>query len=230
MLNRINSFFMYRDKSIFKIGRPVILFTISFSLIFFSSVCKAQESPATDKKDSSAAGSKNITREIVSMKDTAAKKPHSPRTAAIRSAILPGLGQIYNKKYWKLPIVYGALGVTGYIFFDNIKVYKESKFAYAARIKAEPPLRDSTDYNILETRFKLYSVGSIRNQRDKFRQYIDYSVLFFVFFWGLNVIDASVDGHLKSFDVSPNLSLKLKAGYSEMAKTSGVSLVMKIGK
>lgn len=224
----LTNFFGYRNKSIFKIGKPVIFFTLFFSLTLFSSVCKAQETPAADKKDSSATGTKNITREIVSMKDTIAKKPHSPRTAAIRSAILPGLGQIYNKKYWKLPIVYGALGVTGYIFFDNVKVYKESKFAYAARIKAEPPLRDSTDYNKLETRFKLYSVGSIRNQRDKFRQYIDYSVLFFVFFWGLNVIDASVDAHLKSFDVSPNLSLKLKAGYSEMAKTSGVSLVMSI--
>jgi Family of unknown function (DUF5683) len=227
MQNRINNFCGYRDKTIFKIGKPLIFFTLFFALIFLSSVCTAQE-PAIDKKDSSAVSSKNITREIVSMKDTTAKKPHSPRTAAIRSAILPGLGQIYNKKYWKLPIVYGALGVTGYIFFDNIKVYKESKFAYAARIKAEPPLLDSTDYNKLETRFKLFSVGSIRNQRDKFRQYIDYSILFFVFFWGLNVIDASVDAHLKSFDVGPNLSLKLKAGYSEMAKTNGISLVMNI--
>ena len=53
--------------------------------------------------------------------DTSKKKIHDPKIAVRRSAILPGLGQIYNKKYWKLPIVYGGLGVTGYIFFDNIK-------------------------------------------------------------------------------------------------------------
>lgn len=228
MQNRIKSLYGHNRLSIFKIDNTFICITVFFLLVLLSSVCTAQETKTTITKDSSETVGKNITREIVSMKDSAVKKPHSPRTAAIRSAILPGLGQIYNKKYWKLPLVYGALGVTGYIFFDNIKVYKESKFAYAARIKAEPPLRDSTDYNKLETKYKLYSTGSIRNQRDKFRQYIDYSVLFFIFFWGLNVIDASVDAHLKSFDVSPNLSLKLKAGYSEMAKTSGISLVMNI--
>jgi Family of unknown function (DUF5683) len=228
MQNKIKSFYGHKRISIFEIGNPIIFIPIFFLLIFLCSVCTAQEPKTTVVKDSSGISNKSIAREIVSMKDSAVKKPHSPRTAAIRSAILPGLGQIYNKKYWKLPLVYGALGVTGFIFFDNIKVYKESKFAYAARIKAEPPLRDSTDYNKLETKYKLYSTGSIRNQRDKFRQYIDYSVLFFVFFWGLNVIDASVDAHLKSFDVSPNLSLKLKAGYSEMAKTNGISLVMNI--
>jgi hypothetical protein len=230
MLNKIKSFYGHNTVSIFEIDNPLIFITLFFLLLFFSSVCAAQEPKTTLAKDSSGISSKNITREIVSMKDSAVKKPHSPRTAAIRSAILPGLGQIYNKKYWKLPFVYGALGVTGFIFFDNIKVYKESKFAYAARIKAELPLplQDSTDYKKLETKYKLYSIGSIRNQRDKFRQYIDYSVVFFILFWGLNVVDASVDAHLKSFDVSPNLSLKLKAGYSEMAKTNGVSLVMNI--
>src|SRR5215510_2828564 len=79
--------------------------------------------------------------------DTTAKKQEpdtskkvmmwDPKIAARRSAIIPGWGQIYNKKYWKLPIVYGGLGVCGYVFFDNIKTYKEYKFAYAARIKAQ---------------------------------------------------------------------------------------------
>src|SRR6185503_9263541 len=68
-----------------------------------------------------------------------------PKIAARRSAIIPGWGQIYNKKYWKLPIVYGALGVTGYIFVNNIKIYKEYKFAYSARIKAMDPPQGSSD-------------------------------------------------------------------------------------
>jgi hypothetical protein len=154
-------------------------------------------------------------------------KVYNPRKAALYSAILPGLGQIYNKKYWKLPIVYGALGVTGYIFIDNIKTYREYRSAYAIRYRASlpPPLTDSTGYNELKEIYKRISPESIRAARDEFRQYIDYSVLFFVLFWGLNVVDAAVDAHLKAFDVSPDLSLRIKPGHSEMAGTNGVSLV-----
>ena len=151
-------------------------------------------------------------------------KVHSPRKAIIRSAIIPGWGQIYNKKYWKLPIVYGALGVTTYIFFDNRKVYKDSRVAYAAKFKASRG--DSSDYHLIKPEYLRYQLEDIRYQRDQFRKYLDYSVLYFLLFWGLNVVDAAVDAHLKSFDVSPDLSLKLKAGYSEMAGTKGISLVL----
>ena len=157
---------------------------------------------------------------------------HSPRKAAIRSAILPGWGQIYNKKYWKLPIVYGAIGVTTYIFFDNIKTYREYRSAYTIRYNASlpPPDTDSTGYDDLDEIYKTISPESIRAARDQFRRYIDYSVLFFLLFWGLNVVDASVDAHLKSFDVSPDLTFNIKPCYSEMAGTSGLSFVLNIGK
>jgi hypothetical protein len=158
-------------------------------------------------------------------KDSMAKR-HSPRKAAIRSAILPGLGQIYNKKYWKLPIVYAALGITGYIFVDNLSTYREYRFAYAARIKAAAPQPDSTDYNKLKDIYKIIQPESIRVARNRFRQYIDYSAVFFIVFWGLNVVDATVDAHLKLFDVSPDLSLHLKPGPSQMAGTNGLSLVL----
>ena len=157
------------------------------------------------------------------------QKVHSPRKAIIRSAIIPGWGQIYNKKYWKLPLVYGALGTTAYIFVDNIKTYKDLRFAYAAKYKASLPAgagRDSTDYNKLPSKYLLVPAESLRSGRDQFRRYIDYSVLFFVVFWGLNVVDAAVDAHLKSFDVSTDLSLRIKPGYSEMAGTKGISLVL----
>lgn len=154
-------------------------------------------------------------------------KVHSPRKAIIRSAILPGWGQIYNKKYWKLPLVYGALGTTAYVFIDNISTYRELRFAYRARFEATPQGGgDSTNFRKLASRYTVIPMESIRNGRDQFRRYIDYSVLFFVFFWGLNVVDAAVDGHLKSFDVSPELSLRIKPGYSEMAGTKGISIVL----
>ena len=160
--------------------------------------------------------------------DTSKKaRVFNPKVAARRSALIPGWGQVYNKKYWKVPIVYTALGITGYIFFDNIKTYKEYKFAYAARIKAQSGIpSDSADYNKLKDIYKVLSPGSIRTARDEFRRYVDYSALIFLLFWGLNVVDATVDAHLKGFDVSPDLSLHLKAGYSDFAKTNGVSLVL----
>jgi hypothetical protein len=164
------------------------------------------------------------------LEDTIARLFNPPKIAAIRSAILPGLGQVYNKKYWKLPIIYGALGLTGYVFFDNTKTYKEYKFAYAARINAQAPTIDSTGYNQLKDIYKVLTPGSIRSARDQFRRYIDYSVLVFMVLWGLNVMDAAVDAHLKSFDVSPDLSLQIKPGHSEMANTNGLSLILNIGK
>jgi hypothetical protein len=170
-----------------------------------------------------------IAQPVTDKKVDSTLKVHSVRRAVISSAILPGLGQIYNKKYWKLPLVYGALGITSYIFFDNLQVYRDSRFAYKAKYKASLPVgrgRDSSDYSKIKPEYLPVSLEGLRRNRDQFRKYLDYSVLFFVFFWGLNVVDAAVDAHLKSFDVSDDLSLKLKAGYSEMAGTKGISIVL----
>ncbi len=174
-----------------------------------------------------------LVKDTVSKKqgpDTAAKKkPHNPKTAAIRSAILPGWGQIYNKKYWKLPIVYGALGTTAGVFFYNLKNYKDLRQAYTGKYNLRV-FGDSTEYKKIKPELLPLSEESLRFNRDQFRRDVDYTVLFFLLFWGLNVIDASVDAHLKSFDVSPDLSLKIKPGRSEMAGTNGISLVLQIGK
>lgn len=162
--------------------------------------------------------------------DTSVKKKiYNPKVAAIRSAILPGLGQIYNKKYWKLPIVYGALGITGGVFVFNLKNYKDLKQAYIGKFNARVN-KDSTEYRKIKTELLPLSEESLRFNRDQFRRNLDYSVLIFLLLWGLNVVDASVDAHLKSFDVSPDLSLQIRPGRSEMAGTNGLSLVFHIGK
>ena len=155
---------------------------------------------------------------------------HSPRKATLRSAILPGWGQVYNKKYWKVPIVYGALGATAGIFFYNLKNYRNTRFAYAAKYKASLPApnNDSTDYKKIRPELLPLSLESLRFYRNEFRRDIDYTVVIFLLLWGLNVVDATVDAHLKGFDVSPDLSLQVKPGYSPMANTTGISIVMKI--
>lgn len=149
----------------------------------------------------------------------------NPRTATLRSAILPGWGQIYNKKYWKLPLVWGALGTTAGIYFYNVKNYRSLKEAYIYLTDTDPG--NDGQVNPL---YRNLSAESIRSYRNSFRQNVDYSVLFFLLFWGLNVVDATVDAHLKAFDVDDNLSLEIRPGYSPMANTSGISLVLNIGK
>ena len=164
--------------------------------------------------------------------ETETVKKHNPRTAAIRSAIFPGLGQIYNKKYWKLPIVYGAMGATAGIFFYNLTNYRDTRFAYSAKYKAslQPPLRDSADYFKIKPNLLPLSLESLRSYRNQFRRDVDYWALFFLLAWALNVVDATVDAHLKTFDISPDLSLQIKPGRSQMAGTNGISLVLNVGK
>jgi len=152
---------------------------------------------------------------------------YSPRKAMIRSAIIPGWGQIYNKKYWKLPLVYGALGTSAYLFFRNLKQYKEAKEAYILATDNNPNNDDQIQQPYFTVKDQPERIRTFRNQ---VRQNVDYSVLFFIIFWGLNVADAAVDAHLKTFDVSDDLSLHIKPGFSPMARTSGISLVLAIGK
>jgi hypothetical protein len=151
------------------------------------------------------------------------------KIAATRSAIFPGLGQIYNKKYWKLPIVYGALVTAGFVFNYNHKNYQELRQAYKGKYNARV-FKDSTEYFKIKPTLVPLSEESLRFNRDQFRRNMDFSILAFALLWGLNVLDAAVDAHLKSFDVGPDLSLQIKPGHSEMANTNGLSLVLHIGK
>lgn len=207
--------------------RKHFIYFLSILFVFINTV-NAQERAAVDLKKADVQKLKNISENSDSVKVNV----HDPRKAAIRSAILPGLGQAYNKSYWKIPIVYGALGATSYIFFYNIKNYKDTRFAYQAKYKASLaiPQRDSTDYFKIRPDLVPISQEGLKFYRDTFRRDIDYAVLFFVLVWGLNVAEASVDAHLKTFDISPDLSLKIKPGHSEMAGTNGLSVVLKIGK
>jgi len=184
-------------------------------ILFVSTSSSAQQVDTLKRKDSIPAAKV----------DSLIKVDHSPRKAAIRSAIIPGWGQAYNKKYWKIPIVYAALGITGYIFVDNIKTYKDLKFSYAAKYKASISPYDSTDYFKIKPQYLPISADALRQYRNQFRQYIDYSAVFFVLFWGLNVVDAVVDAHLKAFDISPDLSMKIRPAYNPFSNTGAVSLV-----
>ncbi|MGQ0739438.1 MAG: DUF5683 domain-containing protein [Bacteroidota bacterium] len=208
---------MYHTKKILLL----LLMTASFSFSFAQE--KEKKKP---KKDSAAA----MTAKKPGNRYDSAMAAHSPKKAALRSAILPGWGQIYNKKYWKLPIVYGALGTSGGIFFYNLKQYRDTRFAYRVKYNMRVNRTDSALYSQIRDNLKPIDEEALRFYRNQFRRDIDYSALFIILLWGLNVVDAAVDAHLKSFDVSPDLSLRIRPGYSELARTNGISIVLTIGK
>ena len=111
------------------------------------------------------------------------------------------------------------------MFFNNIRQYKDAREAYTLATDNDP----TNDYLIKQPYYSVKDQPQrIRIFRNSVRQSVDYSVLFFIGFWGLNVADAAVDAHLKTFDVSDDLSLQIKAGLSPMANTAGMSIVLHI--
>lgn len=211
---------------ILALQKPALLLFLLLSVCSQYSWAQKNKKFITDNSDSA----KVAVKPVYKNRYDSANQAHNPKVAALRSALLPGLGQIYNKKYWKLPLVYGALGTTAGIFFYNLKFYKDTRFAYKVKFNMRVNRTDSALYSQIKDILKPIDEESLRSYRNQFRRDVDYSVVFFLLFWGLNVVDAAVDAHLKSFDVSPNLGLRLKSGYSELAQTTGVSLVMRIGK
>ncbi len=161
------------------------------------------------------------------------KKVHSPRQATIRSLIIPGWGQVYNKKYWKVPIVYGAIGFPAYLFTYNRKWYNKTKYAlsiiannrYTGTEAADSIARVDPQLRIFVEQKEL---GSLVNYRNEFRRDMDYAILFTILMWGLNIVDATVDGHLRGLDVSDELTLKVRPTIIPNTMTPGVSVVVSV--
>jgi len=142
-----------------------------------------------------------------------AEKVHSPKRATIYSAILPGLGQAYNKKYWKIPIIYVGFGTIGYFIRWNNNYYNTYKLAYSDLADDDPVTDsyldlDATQYYDLEnpTDYNNFKSG-LSKQQDYYRRNRDLLIISMAGFYGLNLIDASVDAHLFDFDISEDLTL-----------------------
>lgn len=141
-----------------------------------------------------------------------------PKRALWLSLILPGAGQIYNRKFWKLPIIYGGfLGCT-YALMWNQQMYRDYSQAYLD-IMDEDPTTDSY-MDMLPPRYDLTGREEqirqlLRNRRDRYRRYRDLSVFCFVGVYLISVIDAYVDAQLSVFDISPDLSMRLQPAVIE---------------
>lgn len=123
--------------------------------------------------------------------------PLRPSKAAFYSAILPGLGQAYNKKYWKIPLVYGAIGTSLYFYIDNGKKYHSYRDAYKKRLLG----LEDTQYGYLDDNRLIQAQRFYQRNRDL-------SLLVTIGFYVLNIVDANIDAHLIQFNVSDNLSFQ----------------------
>jgi hypothetical protein len=137
----------------------------------------------------------------------------SPRKATLYAAIFPGLGQIYNRKYWKLPIVYGGIAGLTYAISWNNGYYRDYLAAYQD-IKDDNPntnrwhkmLPYGTDPGSIDTQ---WFTNVLQQRKDRFRYYRDLSYIITFGVYILSIIDAYVDAQLFNFDMSPDLSMRM---------------------
>lgn len=144
----------------------------------------------------------------------------NPKVATILSAILPGAGQVYNEKIWKVPLIYGGIITTAYFVEFNNRRYQ--KFKDALEIVRDPSLGTNPFPNLNQD-------GIIRNV-DYWRRNRDLCYLIFGVIYVLGIVDAQVDAHLSGFNVSDDLSLKLEPAYESLTAggdTKGLSLIIK---
>ena len=124
--------------------------------------------------------------------------PLTPAKAAFYSAVLPGLGQAYNKKYWKIPLVYGAIGTSLYFYIDSNKKYHNYRDEYKRRLEG---YERSEEFNRLDNNRLIVAQKYYQRNRDL-------SALITLAFYALNILDANVDAALIQFNVDENLSVR----------------------
>ena len=136
--------------------------------------------------------------------------PNSTKATWLAIAF-PGGGQIYNRKFWKLPIIYGGFAGCAYALTWNTKMYKDYSQAYQDIMDANPNTNSFQEllppnYNISESQLK----ELLRKRKDTFRRYRDLSIFAFIGVYLISVIDAYVDAELSDFDITPDLSMRVE--------------------
>ncbi len=153
--------------------------------------------------------------------DTVKKKKHSPKLAMLMSTVVPGAGQAYNKKYWKIPVIYVGLGTLGYFAYRNGNYYNKFKNAYSELYNSGN--RDSTVFMFGVD----YNLDGLDAGKNYYRRYRDMFSIFTVGFYLLNIIDANVDANLYDFDISDDISLRISPA-SEDVPMAGPVPVLKL--
>ena len=149
-----------------------------------------------------------------------ANPDHSPTRAALLAAIIPGLGQAYNKKYWKIPIVWAGLATFGYFikFNDDRYQYYRRNLIYEVEANPEYPNETGLDQ------------AQLKSGRDFYRRNRDQIAIYGILFYFIQIVDAHVDAHLIEFDVNQDLSVRFEPGYIPLqtgGQQAGLSIKFK---
>jgi len=161
-------------------------------------------------------------RDTVLMKTYAAR--YSPRKALLYAAILPGLGQIYNKKYWKLPLVYGGFYSIGY----GLSHYQVNFIKYKNQLFYNLDTSPNNE-NFINPDSKL-PTSRLRQAVDFYRRQRDFMIILMGGMYLLQIIDAHVDAHLKEFDLNPNLKVSIEPTMEQsqlLGRQTGVALIIR---
>ena len=197
-----------------------VLITVFSVLLCFSAIAQEGKEEQKITKETKSPSAKSDDALIIIPADSALTRkeidPLRPAKAAFYSAVLPGLGQAYNKKYWKIPIVYAAIGTGVYFYVDNNKQYKRVREAYKRRL---------VGFEDDEFQGRLTDDG-LREAQKSFRRNKELSLLITFGLYALNIVDANVDAHLLQFNVDDNLSFKPHYTIDEFNNKGRVGLTM----
>ncbi|MCB0804242.1 MAG: hypothetical protein KDC05_00500 [Bacteroidales bacterium] len=176
----------------------ILIFTTL--LVVFSSIVSSfgQSEPIID----------SLPETTVVQSDTSLARQHSARKATLYSMALPGLGQVYNKKYWKVPLIYAGFGVFYYFIRFNNKEYQKYRVAYIHSLNNE----DGSEPPINEYEAK-YETDFLLSARNYYRRNRDLNYILSGLWYIINILDATVDAHLYTWEVDDDLSLKLEPDF-----------------
>ncbi|PWK17663.1 DUF5683 domain-containing protein [Xanthomarina spongicola] len=195
---------------------PNKLLIISVFLFAFCFSAFAQEGEKEDKKKKNKV---TPTEELVVETGTVIIEPIdplSPARAAFYSAVLPGLGHAYLKKYWKIPVIYAGLGVGVYFYINNNNEYNRYRDAYKRRLAG---FEDDEFYGTI-------SDDGLQDAQKTYGRNREISLLVTIGVYALNIIWANVDAHLMQFNIDDNLSLQPHYKINEFDKTGDLGLTL----
>tara|TARA_R110000868_G_scaffold91140_4_gene252848 strand:+ start:1222 stop:1884 length:663 start_codon:yes stop_codon:yes gene_type:complete len=212
----------------------LVLLFFCFSLAIFS---QEKDKPVVKEEQQLDSIQENLKEQGIVVQDSVFKKrreinPLAPAKAAFYSAILPGLGQLYNKRYWKVPLVYAALGTSIYAYDFNNSRYKRFRTAFKRR---QAGFKDDEFYDLppkstVPLNEPEFSDEALQDAQEKYQRDRDLMLLVTIGLYALNIIDANVDSHLKQFNIDDDLSINFQPylDYNEITATPNYGMALTI--
>tara|TARA_R110002051_G_scaffold8755_1_gene35944 strand:+ start:43332 stop:43970 length:639 start_codon:yes stop_codon:yes gene_type:complete len=205
---------------------------VLFSILFLTNFCVSQEEQETKSPIETDSLKTSLNEQGIVVTDSVSFKknkkefnPLAPSKAAFYSAVLPGMGQIYNKRYWKVPLVWGAIGGSIYAYSWNNDNYKRFRTAFKSRQAGF-----NTDEFNGEGTLPFFDVDRLENQQERFQRDRDLWLVVAIGMYALNIVDANVDAHLKQFNIDDDLSIDFEPflDFNQVTNTPNYGMALTI--